>query len=70
MVLLTGTGKTRQCNICSHNHRCHGKVTSIKYFEYMSVFLPKLSSMQSIRAILYLHICGLSSSTTFFHMVS
>jgi hypothetical protein len=47
MVFLAGTGKSRQSNIYSRSHFCHGKAISIQYSECMSLFLPTLSSMQS-----------------------
>jgi len=31
---------------CLHNHCCHGKTVSIKYYECVCVFLPSLSSKQ------------------------
>jgi hypothetical protein len=47
-------------------HCCKGKVTSITYFECVSLALVIQHRMRMRRFV----ICGLSGSTTFFHIIS
>jgi hypothetical protein len=54
----------------SRNHCCRGKSISIKYSEFVSVFLPYLSGRKShFSAPYYTVMCGLSGSTKFFHII-
>jgi hypothetical protein len=53
-----------QCNIKAHssNHCCCGKAISIKYSEWVSVYLPCLCGMQRACAVLYCHVWSVWST--------
>jgi len=50
----------------SHNHFCRGKAVSIKYFECVSLALGIQRPMHMRHVV----ICGVPSSTIFFHLIS
>jgi len=49
----------------SRNHRCRGKVISIKYSEYVFVALV----VRHAKRTRHIVICDLSGYTTFFHII-
>jgi DNA-binding CsgD family transcriptional regulator len=51
----------------SRNHSCRGKATSISYSQHVCVALVIQHAMRMRRIIV---ICGLSSSTILFHIMS
>ena len=53
-----------KCNMKTHssNHCCCGKAISIKYSEYVSVFLPYLCGMQRACVVLYCHLWSVWSA--------